>query len=96
MTKQRRKFTARFKTRVALEAIKGTRTIQEIASHFQVHTSQVAKWKRVALERMPESFSTGPAQNHEREDNLKAQLFQQIGEMKVELDWLKKKSGFET
>ncbi|MFH1573980.1 MAG: transposase, partial [Acidobacteriota bacterium] len=56
-TKQRRKFSADFKARVALEGIKGQRTVQEIASHYGVHPNQVTTWKRQAIEELPEVFA---------------------------------------
>jgi transposase-like protein len=59
MGKERRQFSAAFEAKVALEAIKGQRTLQEISSTFGVHPNQVAQWKRQALEQLPEIFSAG-------------------------------------
>ena len=93
MGKKRRQFNAGFKAKVALEAIKGQRTVQEIASTFGVHPNQVAKWKRQALDLLPEVFSTGRERTDRADEELKAELYQQIGRLQVELEWLKKKSG---
>ena len=92
-TKQRRNFSGEIKGRIALEAIKGQRTIQEIASHYGMHPSQVTQWKRQAVESMPGLFTDRRARDGEAQEALKAELYQQIGQLQVELDWLKKKSG---
>jgi transposase-like protein len=81
------------KAKIAIEAIKGQKTIQEIASAYQVHPSQVTQWRKQALEQLPEVFSAGRARVEQADEQLKSELYQQIGELKVELDWLKKKSG---
>lgn len=93
MTKQRRNFSAEMKARIAVEAIKSQRTIQEIAGHYGVHPNQVTKWKRQALELMPQLFSDHRLKGNETDEVLKAELYQQIGKLQVQLDWLKKKSG---
>ena len=92
-TKQRRKFGADFKARVALEAIKGQRTVQEIASHYGVHPNQVTTWKRQAIEGLPEVFADHRLRENESDEALKGALYQQIGQLQMELDWLKQKSG---
>lgn len=91
--KQRKSFTTEFKVKIALEAIKGQRTVNEIASQYSVHPNQVTQWKRRAIESLPEVFSTKRERDAEDEEALKAQLYQQIGQLKVELDWMKKKVG---
>lgn len=91
--KQRKKYPTPFKIKIALEAIKGQRTTNEIASHYAVHPNQVTQWKRQAIQNLPEAFSSKRDREAEKEEALKAQLYQQIGQLKVELDWLKKKSG---
>ena len=92
-TRQRRNFSAEMKSRIALEAIKGQKTIQEIASHYGVHPNQVTKWKRQAIESMSSVFVDRRSRTDTSEETVKAELYQQIGEMRVELDWLKKRSG---
>jgi len=90
---KRQKFSKEFKAKVALEAIKGQRTINEIASEFGVHPSQVNTWKKQALDALSGAFGkTNPRQEaaNERE---KEQLFQKVGQLQIEVDWLKKKTG---
>ena len=91
--KQRRNFSAEFKARVALEAIKGQCTVQEIAAHYEVHPNQITKWKRQVIETLPQIFADHRLKGNESGEVLKAALYQQIGQLQVQLDWLKKKSG---
>jgi transposase-like protein len=93
MKRQRKRYDAALKARVALEAIKGQRTANEIAAAYSIHPNQVTQWKKQVLEQLPEIFSTGRSRSAEAEEELRDQLYQQIGQLKVELDWLKKKSG---
>jgi transposase-like protein len=93
MTRKRRTFTTEFKTKVALEAIKGQRTVAEIAQHYSVHPNQVSAWKRQALEHLREAFSNGRRRKAADEEALKAELYRQIGQLTVELDWVKKSAG---
>jgi transposase len=81
-----------FKARVALEAIKGVKTMAEIASTYKVHPTQINRWRKIALEGMKESF-TDPKDKGAREaEEIQDELYKEIGQLKVELDWLKKKS----
>lgn len=89
MSMKRRVFTAEFKSRVALEAIKGDLTINEITSKYGVHSTQVARWKQQALMQIKESFAD-ERKKETQEEHLTEKLYQQIGEMKVEIDFLKK------
>jgi len=93
MIKQRNNYSSEFKTKVALAAIKGEKTINEIASLYGVHPNQVMSWKRQAVEVIPDAFSGKRARAEKDDEELKSQLYQQIGQLKVELDWLKKKAG---
>lgn len=93
MKRQRRQYSADWKAKVALEAIKGQRTVQEIASHYEVHPTLVRHWKKQLLEGAAEIFSNGKRAAADAEEELKAELYQQIGKLQVEVDWLKKKSG---
>jgi transposase-like protein len=91
--RQRRQYSADWKAKVALEAIKGQRTVQEIASHYEVHPTLVTHWKKQLLEGAAEIFSNGKRGAADADEELKAELYQQIGKLQVEVDWLKKKSG---
>ena len=93
MKRERKQYEAGLKAKVAVEAIKGQRTINEIASAYGIHPHQVTQWKKQALEQLPEIFSNGRARSQQADEELRDQLYQQIGQLKVELDWLKKKSG---
>jgi transposase-like protein len=91
--RKRKQYSAEFKAKIALEAIKGQRTVTEIAGAYEVHPNQVTQWKRLALDQLPEVFSDRRGRIEKADEELRAQLYQQIGQLKVELDWLKKKSG---
>ncbi|MBD3887236.1 hypothetical protein IFO70_37235 [Phormidium tenue FACHB-886] len=73
--------------------MKGNKTINELASQFEVHPNQITQWKKQVLEEVPQIFSTRRAQAQKGQEELTASLYQQIGQLQVELDWLKKKSG---
>ena len=90
---KRKTFTSKLKAKVAIEALKGHQTINQIAAEFDVHPSQVNAWKKQLLESSSDVFGNGrkhQAENHEEE---KDKLYNQIGRLKVEVDWLKKKTG---
>ena len=93
MKKNRRKHSPSFKARVALEALKGEETIAELASRFEVHPNQVRKWRNSLAEGAVGIF--GGDQNQKKKDdaNLVAQLYQQIGQLKVERDFLENALG---
>ena len=93
MTKQRNHYSADFKAKVAIAAIKGQQTVNEIASIYGVHPNQVMQWKKQLLDAVPDVFSVRRARAAQDAEEVKAQLYQQIGQLKVELDWLKKKAG---
>jgi len=95
MKNKRRNHSSAFKAKVALEAVKEDKTIAELASQYEVHPSQIAKWKKQLLESLPEIFSSRQQNEQQDQEKLTSQLYQQIGRLKVELDWLKKKSGFD-
>ena len=94
MATQRKQYSADFKARVALEALKGHKTMNELVSLYNVHPTQIAKWKKQLQNELPQIFSNRREKREHDQEALQAQLYQQIGQLKVELDWLKKKSGF--
>ena len=90
---QRKHHSAEFKAKVAYEAIKEQKTVNQIASEYGVHVTQVSQWKRQALDQMTAAFA-GKREKAAADDGVeKDRLYSQIGQLKVELDWLKKKSG---
>jgi transposase len=90
---QRRQHGGAFKARVVVEAIAGHKTVNEIASAYEVHPSQVAKWKADALARLPEVLSDGRKGKAVQERETEAQLYQEIGRLTMEVEYLKKKLG---
>jgi len=90
---QRRQHGGAFKARVAVEAIAGHKTVNEIASAYEVHPSQVAKWKAEALQRLPEVLSDGRKVKADSGAETEARLYQEIGRLTMEVEYLKKKLG---
>ncbi len=90
---QRKQHTGQFKARVAVEAIAGHKTVNQIASEYGIHPSQVNKWKKQALQRLPEALSDGRGSNNGRQEEVEGRLYQQIGQLTMELEYLKKKLG---
>jgi transposase len=88
-----RKFSAELKAKIAVEALKGQRTVQEIASSYSVHPTQVTNWRKQLLDFSAEAFTTGRLRSDQLDEQLKTELYAEIGRLKVELDWLQKKSG---
>jgi transposase-like protein len=86
----RKQYEAAFKARVALEAVKGEKTLAQLASEFKVHANQIRQWRQRLLEVLPEVFSNRRPQREKDRDELEAELFRQIGQLKVEVEWLKK------
>lgn len=93
-TKHRKNYQTEFKAKVALEAVKGRLTINEISKQFGVHPNQISKWKKQFLESLPQIFDNSKKPREVENEELTNHLYQQIGQLKVELDWLKKKSTF--
>ncbi len=94
MTTPRKSYSAEFKARVALEALKGHKTVNESASAYRVHPTQIATWEKHLQSELPQLFSTRRQTRKQEHEDLQAQLSQQIGQLKVELDWLKKNLDF--
>ena len=92
MRGKRRQHSAELKGKVAVAAIRGVSTVQEIASKYEVHPTLAAKWKKEALAGLPTVFANGAGRYDKDEKRLREQLYEQIGRLKVENDWLKKKA----
>jgi len=85
--------SAQFKFKVALEAAKGTRTLNELASEYGLHPSQISDWRQQLLAEGPSVFSTHTAWQQREQEALQAELYEQIGRLKMELEWLRKKAA---
>jgi transposase len=90
---KRNRYTKEFKAKVALEAVKGQKTANELASEFGVHVSQINTWKKHLLEELPEVFGRTSERREAEYEAERDQLYCQIGKLQVEVDWLKKKTG---
>jgi len=93
MATTRKQYSPKFKARVAIEAIRGERTLSQLGSQFKVHPIQIAKWRKSALEQLPEVFVDGRKSKNGNGAANNDALYEEIGRLKVELDWLKKKVG---
>ncbi len=92
MAGKRKTHTSAFKAQVALAAVKGDRTVNELASHFGVHPTLIHGWKKQLLSGAESVFESG-TKNQEPPEDKTAELYEQIGRLKVELDWVKKKAS---
>jgi putative transposase len=90
MGQQRRRHTAAFKAQVAAAALKEQQTLNELASAYGVHPVQVAQWKKQALSGLPELFASRRGRAQDDAEVRQARLYEEIGRLKVELDWLKR------
>lgn len=90
---QRRQHGGAFKARVVVEAIAGHKTVNEIASAYEIHPSQVNKWKAEALARLPEALADGRQAKAPTDSQTEARLYQEIGRLTMEVEYLKKKLG---
>ena len=93
MKRERKRYTSEYKAQLALEVVKGQRTLNEIASDSGVHPTQLLQWKKQLLEGLPSVFADKRSKAQQEQAAHEAQLYQEIGQLKVELDWLKKKAG---
>ena len=91
MGKKRRKHSDEFKAQVALEAVKGLRTLSELSSRFKVHPTVIAQWKRRLVEGAASVFGVSVGSTGKSEEELTAPLYEEIGRLKMEVDWLEKK-----
>ena len=90
MTGKRKRHSASFKAKVALEAAKQTKTIAELAKTFQVHPVQISQWKKHLLDGAESLFRDGRRREHEEGQALQAELYERIGRLNMEVEWLKK------
>jgi transposase len=88
---QRKRYDPEFKARVAFEALKGEETLSSIAAKYGVHPNQITKWKKQLKSGMKEIFRNGREKTDEKNEELENKLYEKIGRLKFELDWLKKK-----
>jgi transposase-like protein len=93
MARTRRRFTAEFKTRVVRAALREDKTLAELASQFGVHANQITKWKRQAIEALPDVFGRRKAAEAKDTEAHESRLYEQVGKLQVELEWMKKKAG---
>ena len=93
MTGTRKRYSAAFKARVALEAAKQTRTLAELSKTFQVHPVQISQWKKHLLDGVESLFRDGRSRDRDQSEALQAELYQQIGRLNMEVEWLKKKGA---
>jgi len=91
MTKTRKRYSSEFKAKVALEAIKDQKTLTELSNQFQLHPNQITRWRKHLLDEAQTIFSIKPNNSQQQQQELETQLYQQIGQLTVELNWLKKK-----
>lgn len=89
----RRKFTSEFKAKVAIEAVKGQKTVNELAQEFEVHPNQIAVWKKQFLASAAEIFRRGEDRETGKLQEERDRLYKKVGQLQVEVDWLKKKTG---
>jgi len=89
----KKSFTAEFKAKVAVEALKSNKTINELTSEFGVHASQINNWKKLLLDSAKEAFNGKKEKTEESVAQERDRLYAQVGRLAVELDWLKKKTG---
>ena len=92
MSKKAKQYSAEEKTKIAIEAIKGELTMAQITSKYGVHSTQISNWKKQALENMVSGFKGKSKLDDPDSSSLIKQLYEQIGQLTVERDWLKKKS----
>lgn len=89
--KKCKRYSASEKAKIALDAIRGDMTIAEIVAKYSVHATQISKWKKQALQHLPEAFGNGKKLDQAEHENLLAKLYEEIGRLKVENEFLKKK-----
>jgi transposase len=92
MVHMRKGHDTAFKARVALEALKEEKTLAQLSSEFGVHANQIRQWRQKLLDELPSLFSDRRKKKEKESEELVSELYRQIGQLKVEVEWLKKKS----
>jgi len=87
----RKNYSADFKAKVALESVRGDKSLAELAARYEVHPTQIGQWRKALLAGITDVFSDKRRKNEISSEDEKARLYEEIGRLKVELDWLKKK-----
>jgi transposase len=90
---KRRRFTEEFEAKVAVEALKGQRTVNELVQEFGVHANQINLWKKQLLDGAAKVLSHGSDRESARIEEERDQLYRKVGQLQIELDWLKKRTG---
>ena len=90
----RKKYSKELKARISLDAIKGQKTIAELASEYGVHANQISIWKKQLLDAAPDTFTSGKDKGAEMKEIECERLYQKVGQLQIEVDWLKKKTGY--
>ena len=91
MKRKRRTFSDKFKAKVAIEAIRGVKTLAELATEYKVHPNQISAWKKQVQSNAPELFAAGNKRKVKTEDELTSPLYEEIGRLKMDIKWLEKK-----
>jgi len=91
MTKKRRVFSDKFKAKVALDAVRGLKTLAQLAAEYQVHPNQISKWKKLLISQASELFSGEKTSVNRTEEEITAPLYEEIGRLKMDVRWLEKK-----
>ena len=90
----RKKHSNELKARIALDAIRGQKTMSELASEYGVHANQIGRWKKQLLEAAPDIFTRGKNKEAEKNEVERDHLYKKVGQLQIEVDWLKKKTGY--
>jgi len=90
----RKKYSKELKARIALDAIKGQKTISELASEYGVHANQISRWKKQLFDAAPDIFTQGKDKEAEKKEFERDRLYKKVGQLQIEVDWLKKKTGY--
>ena len=90
----RKKHSNELKARIALDAIRGQKTMSELASEYGVHANQIGRWKKQLLEAAPDIFTWGKNKEAEKNEVERDHLYKKVGQLQIEVDWLKKKTNY--